>query len=117
MELLPDEIRAKLPELYTTEHDTDPVVQCKLFCPWNHWTWFVLEGEVTEYEDGGNSQFDSDYIFFGLVHGEADEYGYFRLSELESASGPFGLRIERDLYFTPCRMSEAKEELLRLLNI
>ena len=44
----------------------------------------MLEGEVTEYEDGGNGQFDSDYIFFGWVKGDADEYGYFRLSELES---------------------------------
>jgi hypothetical protein len=30
-----------------------------------------------------------------------DEWGYFVLSELESARGPLGLPIERDLYFEP----------------
>jgi hypothetical protein len=110
MTLLPDEIRAKLPELDAIEHDTDPIVQCKFFCPWNHWTWFVVEGAVTEYEEGEHG-FESDYIFFGWVHGHADEYGYFTLSELESIQGPYGLRIERDLYFEPCRMSEARQRL------
>ena len=33
--------------------------------------------------------------------GLEDEWGYFLLSELKSARGPFGLAIERDLYFTP----------------
>jgi hypothetical protein len=34
------------------------------------------------------------------VHGTASQ-AYFLLSELESVRGPFGLPIERDLYFWP----------------
>ena len=30
-----------------------------------------------------------------------EEWGYFILSELESARGPMGLEIERDLSFEP----------------
>ncbi len=43
MQLLTNELRAHLPALYTTEHQSDPVVQCKFFTPDSNWTWFVLE--------------------------------------------------------------------------
>ncbi len=38
-------------------------------------------------------------MFFGLVDGFERELGYFSLSELESVHGPYGVGIERDLYF------------------
>jgi len=44
--------------------------------------------------------------FFGLVKGFEEEFGYFTLSELEGVTGPMGLKIERDLYFKPCKLSE-----------
>ncbi|MBK9944879.1 MAG: DUF2958 domain-containing protein [Kouleothrix sp.] len=109
MKLLPENIRAQIPPLYATENEKDPIVQCKFFCPWNSWTWYVLEGDDTEYEDAGTEKFASDYIFFGWVNGDADEFGYFRLSELESAQGPYGLSIERDIGFEPCKLSVVKE--------
>jgi hypothetical protein len=39
------------------------------------------------------------------------ELGYFSLDELESVRGPFGLKIERDLYWKPKTLREvmAKE--------
>ncbi len=98
MELLPSQIRAQIPLLYATEHDTDPIVQCKLFCPWNRWTWFVTE-------------FDTEDTLFCWVYGDEPEWGYTSLLELESIQGPYGLRIERDLYFKPCRMSEAQQQV------
>ena len=44
-------------------------------------------------------------MFFGLVCGMERELGYFSLAELQSVRGPLGLRVERDLYFTPTPMS------------
>mgnify|MGYP001157464213 CR=1 FL=1 len=95
MKLLTDDIRRRLPPLYSTEQDPDPVVQVKLFSPWSQWTWWVTE-------------FDGENLLFGLVTGFEREWGYFTLSELEHARGPRGFHIERDLCFTPRRVSELK---------
>lgn len=51
-----------------------------------------------------------DILFFGLVKGMEDELGYFSLEELESISGPGGLKIERDMYFKPCTLREARNQ-------
>jgi hypothetical protein len=96
MELLPAEVRARLPKLYTQEGNSDPTVHVKYFTPDSGWTWYATEGE----EDEG------DFRFFGLVTGFEREWGYFVLSELESARGPLGLPIERDLHFKPVSISE-----------
>lgn len=93
MKLLTDEIRHRLPPLYANEHEPDPLVQVKFFTPWTGWTWYATE-------------FDGDDTFFGLVEGLETELGYFSLSELESARGPGGLRIERDMYFEPTPLSQ-----------
>ena len=99
MQLLTDELRARLPALYAQENEKDPMVHAKFFTPWSNWTWFVTEG----------SQEGEDFIFFGYVIGFEKEWGYFSLRELESARGPMGLTIERDLHFTPKRKSEIAE--------
>jgi hypothetical protein len=91
MKLLSAELRASLPPLYAQEKVPDPIVHCKFFTPDSQWTWYVTEG----------SEDDGDFRFFGFVCGLDDEWGYFVLSELESARGPLGLPIERDLYFEP----------------
>ena len=94
MKLLTKEIRQRLPELYATENDKDPVVQVKFFSPWMNWTWFVTE-------------FDGEDVLFGRVEGFEREWGYFNLSELESLRGPCGIpAVERDLHFKPRPMSE-----------
>ncbi|MEE9295710.1 MAG: DUF2958 domain-containing protein [Phycisphaerae bacterium] len=95
--LLTPEIRKRLPKLYATENDKDPVVQVKFFSPWMNWTWYVTE-------------FDGEDIFFGLVEGFATEWGYFSLSEIQAGRGPFGVPVvERDLYFRPARISEVTD--------
>ena len=96
MELLPAEVRERLPKLYSQEGNKDPIVHVKYFTPDSSWTWFATEGE----EDEG------DFRFFGLVFGFEREWGYFVLSELQSARGPLGLPIERDQYFKPAPLSE-----------
>lgn len=89
MMLLTKAIIKKLPKPYSTEklELENKNVVAKFFTPWGNWTWFVFEGEEVE---GG------DYRFFGMVHGQTNEMGYFLLSELQSVKGPFGLKIERD---------------------
>lgn len=89
MELLDGESRAVLPPLYSTEKQgLAAVAPVKFFTPAGGWTWYATE-------------FDGKDIFFGLVAGLDLELGYFSLSELEGIRAPFGLPIERDLYFTP----------------
>jgi hypothetical protein len=97
MKLLTKEIEKKLPALYSRESGCDdPRFVVKFFDPIGSWTWYVLEGEKQE---------DGDWLFYGLVDGMEKEWGYFRLSELESiANTPrhsaFQLGIERDIHFS-----------------
>ncbi len=96
MELLPEDVRATLPKLYSQDGERDPEVHVKFFTPDSSWTWYATEGEP----DG------EDFRFFGYVIGFEREWGYFMLSELQSARGPFGLPVERDLFFKPASLSE-----------
>lgn len=93
MRLLTQELLKNFPPLYACEHVQDPMVQCKFFTPDSHWTWYAIE-------------FDGTDRFFGLVDGFERELGYFSLAELENIRGPMRLRVERDLYFKPCLVSE-----------
>jgi len=98
MKLLTDEIRNTLPPLYSAEKDPDPLVRVKFFTPWSSWTWYGIEYSPEE------------KLFFGFVVGDFPELGYFSLTELEEFRGPHGLYIERDLHFTPCRLSEIRKK-------
>ncbi len=105
MKLLTKEIIKLLPNLYSQENEKDPMVYCKFFDPTGSWTWYATEGEETD---------NNDFLFFGFVIGFDAELGYFTLSQLETAkkglTGLQSLPIERDLYFTPCRLSEVKAQ-------
>ena len=103
MQLLTAELRSQLPPLYSQEHNKDPTVHAKFFCPWSNWTWFVTEGEAE----------DEDFRFFGYVVGFEEEWGYFVLSELAAVRGPGGLTIERDLYFKTGPFSHVIQQFRR----
>ena len=92
-----EELRKALPPLYSKENDSDPLVICKFFLPLTKRTWYATE-------------FDGKDTFFGYVCGEYPELGYFTLSELEDAGGPYGLGVERDMFFEPVRLSVIKEK-------
>src|SRR5260370_41880289 len=100
-DLMPQWLAAEVPELYTQEHVKDPLVHAKYFTPDASWTWYVLEYSAVA-PDG------TLRLAFGLVDGHEQELGYFSLDELESVRGPLGLRIERDLWFTPCPLSTVR---------
>lgn len=95
MNLLPQYVLKKLPAIGSTSETDDPMVICKFFTPWSHWTWYAIE-------------YDGKDELFGYVAGDFPELGYFLLSELKSIKGPFGLGIERDLYFDPQPLSVIK---------
>jgi len=91
------QLRHELPAFYETDGEGDKAVATmKFFTPWTSWTWYATE-------------FDGDDQCFGLIQGLEEELGYFSLRELESLRGPFGLRIERDLHFTPKPLGELRK--------
>ena len=95
--LLDPASRELLPELYGGEEKgLDSKAQVKFFTPDSNWTWYA-------------SEFDGKDIFFGLVAGMEIELGYFSLSELKEARGPWGLPIERDMHFEPRSLKELQE--------
>jgi hypothetical protein len=100
MQVLTQALRKQLPPLYATEHEDDPLVICKFFYPDCSLTWYAIE-------------FDGDDLFFGWVDSDFPELGYFTLHEMQQTRGNLGLPIERDVHFTPCRLSALKAKLSR----
>lgn len=74
-------------------------VHLKLFDPCGRYTYYA-----TEYDP-------EDRLLYGFcvspLGAECSEWGYASLAEIESAKGPFGLGIERDMYFEPADIGEA----------
>ena len=91
MQLMTPELREQL-IANGNNRDGDHLPVVKFFNPVGAATWLVTEMDPDE----------NDYLF-----GLADlgmgfpELGGISLSELQNYRGPFGLGIERDLYFTP----------------
>ena len=100
MKLITQEVRKKLPPLYSQEDKPagQAVAPVKFFTPDSSWTWYPVE-------------WDGEDLFFGLVDGLVKEMGYFSLSELQAIRGPMGLPIERDLYWRPRKICEIAPEL------
>jgi hypothetical protein len=97
--LIPKEILKTIPPLYTTEEQTNPIVQVKLFTPDSNWSWYILEYDPQQ------------KLLFGLVDGHERELGYFSLTELEELTGPLGLSVQRDIFFEPIFLEELKKSL------
>ncbi len=97
MKLLTKEIEKNLPLLDETSKTEDPIAQVKFFTPDSNWTWYA-----TEYDP-------NERLFYGLVEGFVTELGYFSLDELESVKGPLGLKIERDIHFSPTPLSKIRK--------
>ncbi len=102
-ELLTEQLREELPPLQSQADNSDPTIYAKFFTPDAGWTWYIAEG----------SPVDDDFIFFGFAVGFSGEWGNFSLNDLQAARGKFGLPVERDLYFSPGRFSEAVPEYHR----
>jgi hypothetical protein len=92
MKLLTKAIVRSLPPLGSTEGKA--VARVKFFTPWANWTWYGAEYD------------ERTGMFFGLIDGLEKEMGYFTLAELESVTGPVGLKVERDRHFKPVPLSD-----------
>ena len=99
MKLITKEIMGKLKSNPRDNADNKPWL--KLFNPAGSGTWLISEID------------DNNDTMFGLCdlgHG-SPELGYVSLKELESLKLPFGLKIERDMYFEPTKsLSEYAKE-------
>ncbi len=89
--------KREIPPLYTQEDTTDPMIYLEISLFQFPWRWYVSECEIEE---------SGDVLFFGFVNGDFDEWGYFRLSELEDTSCP--LLVSYD--FKPLPFSKLKKE-------
>jgi hypothetical protein len=97
MKLLTKELEERFAQVGRQEEVKDPIVIAKFFNPIGRGYWFATEYDPT------------DKIFFGYVSlfGDwNDEWGSFSLEELESLELPMGMKIERDLHFKECPVSE-----------
>ena len=95
--LLPEELKAKIPKLYSQENEKDPMVYVKYFTPRSNFTWYITE-------------FDGKDRMFGWVNSDFPELGYVSLDEMANVVGADGMpEVERDMYFTPKRLSEVKK--------
>ena len=86
MKLLTKELTAKLNE---AGYDNETPI-CKLFTPWGKATWLITGME--------------DNIIIGwadLGMGCVEHGSIATVEEMESIRGPFQMKIERDLYWTP----------------
>jgi hypothetical protein len=127
VKLLTKEIEALFKKIGRQEGNSDPTVVAHFFNPSGPGDWWATElyyvirkerpvGEIEFIEVEApetNEKIEAvvvDINFYGYVsiHGDfCDEWGYFRLSELESVKcPPFGMGIERDLYFDPKPISK-----------
>ena len=90
MELLPGEVRAVLPPLYSKEaKGMEAIAPVKFFTPASDWTWYATE-------------YDGEDLLLRPGLGFRGGAGLLsRISELESVRGPLHLPIERDLYYQP----------------
>lgn len=92
------EIRRRgIPPLFAQENEEDPVIYLELCLLQFPWRWYVSECEIEA--DG------RDILFFGFVSGDFNEWGYFRLSELEETRCPLLV----DYRFKPVPFSVVKE--------
>ena len=86
MKLIPKD--HKIPPLYSTEEQSNPLCQLKLFTPAANWTWYIIEMD------------EEEELCFGYVVGFENELGYFSMSEISQIRGTLNLPVERDLSFT-----------------
>ena len=100
MKLITEEIKAKLASNKGDANIDKPYL--KLFSPTGAATWLITE------------IVDEDTLFGLCDLGMGfPELGYVSLQELESIELPFGLKIERDMYFTPDKTLSEYTELAR----
>lgn len=103
-ELLSAEAARSLPPIRGQENVEDPIVWVKLFTPYGTGTWYL-----TEYDPNAD-------VAFGMADLGYPEMGDMWLEEMGEATIKIGRSdlpaIERDLHWTPVRLSVARKRSL-----
>ncbi|HEX4134613.1 MAG TPA: hypothetical protein VHY84_08405 [Bryobacteraceae bacterium] len=95
MELLPGDLRARLPPISAIDDEDEPYVFIHYTLSDTAQGWYVMAGEPQK----------DDFVFWGFVRHES-RFCCFRLSELEAAAGPSGQTVALDEKFTEGGLSE-----------
>jgi hypothetical protein len=97
MSLIPKNLLNRIPKLYETEEQNNPIAYVKLFL--DGWTWFITEISI-----------DNNICFGYVISPFGAELGYFSLEEIKSIKGTLGgIGVERDLSFKPTKLSIIKK--------
>lgn len=103
MKLISKELEQRFAEIGEQTSNENPLVIAKFFDPAGSATWYA-----TEYDKETN-------ICFGYVTGLIEnEWGAFSISELEQVQCPFGLGIERDIFFKETSFDDLFKSKARL---
>jgi hypothetical protein len=94
-DLLPDELRSRLPRLHEQDDELQPMVYARYFLIGTPLVWYVIEGQPE----------GPDFLFFGFVLGR-NMFRRFLLSELEAARNDDGQQVEWDAAFIPGRLTD-----------
>ena len=94
--LIPKNLLNRIPKLYETEDQNNPIAYVKLFL--DGWTWFITEISI-----------DNNICFGYVISPFGAELGYFSLEEIKSIKGSLGIGVERDLSFKPTKLSIIKK--------
>jgi Protein of unknown function (DUF2958) len=95
MDIIPEDLRAKIPQLGEASAQEDPMVWAKLIAPVVGWTWYIIEMQPVP----------PDAIFYGYAMGWDETLEYFNLSELEQIAAVEGVTLACDPTFAPSRLS------------
>lgn len=93
--LIPEELRAKIPQLGEASGEQDPMIWLKLMCEQAGWIWYIIEMQPLQ----------QDAIFYGYAVGWDERLEYFNLSELEQIAAVEGVNLICDPNFVPSRLS------------
>lgn len=97
-QLLPSGVARKIPSIYSQENEDDPTAWVKLFSPYTNAVWYI-----TEYDPSSKEAFG--WADLGMGGGEL---GYISVRELEGLQKGGLPLVERDLYWKPRKLSQAK---------
>jgi hypothetical protein len=95
---IPEELRAKIPQLGEAPKLKEPMVWVKLTCEEAGWTWYIIEMQ----------ELATDAIFYVYAVGWDEQLAYINRSDLELLSAEWGFPIVLDSAFVACELWQVK---------
>ena len=106
MKLITEELKERFKEVGDQSDSKNPLIVVKLFDPAGSATWYTTEYDAER------------RVAFGFVTGlYMDEWGSYSIDELEAIERPFGLTIERDIYFEEQRYFDVFKDQKRISEL